>query len=377
MGNSINPNIISWARQRAGYDYKNLPKNVDTEKLKKWESGTSAPTFTQLEALAKIFNIPVAVFFFPEPPKIKEPIKKFRVMPNEVLLKFSPDTYKRFHLAQSYQDSLYELAKDFAPEKKIFHDINPANLTAVELADSVRNYLKVDIEKQFKLPNAETAFKFWRRKVEDAGVFTFKDSFKDRFISGFCLLDEVYPIIFINNSTEFTRQIFTLIHELGHILCDINGLTVVDDDYINRMNASDRKLEIYCNQFAGNLLVPPNEFRKDINYFHEWGPESIEKVAKKYSVSKEVILRRLLDNGIIGQRYYEIKANEWKAEYMGRVTPPKGGNYYLKRLSYLGQGFTNIVNENLKRGKINDVEAAEHLHVRAKYLKPLFDHAER
>lgn len=292
-------------------------------------------------------------------------------MPTDEKLKFSPDTYKKLLLAQSYQDSIKFLAKDLISEKKIFKDIFFADRNPIKLANEVREYLQAPIESQIKLRDTEAAFKYWRRKIESVGVFTFKDTFKDRFISGFCLLDEEYPIIFINNTTAFSKQIFTLIHELGHILYGINGIILVDDSYIDEMNINDRKLEIYCNEFAGNFLVPVKEFSQDIEYYIKSGPESISKIANKYSVSREVILRRLYDNQIIDRIYYETKAKEWIEEYLGRSVKSSGGNYYLTKLAYLGQGYTNLVYENLKRGRITEIEASEHLQMKARNLDKL------
>ncbi len=67
------------------------------------------------------------------------------------------------------------------------------------------------------------ALKQWRQAVEDCGVFVFKAAFKQKDISGFCLMDESLPVIYLNNSTTKTRQIFSLLHELAHLLLSING----------------------------------------------------------------------------------------------------------------------------------------------------------
>ena len=45
----------------------------------------------------------------------------------------------------------------------------------------------------------------------------FKDSFKADDVSGLCLCDEEYPVILLNNKMSFTRQIFTVFHEIYHL----------------------------------------------------------------------------------------------------------------------------------------------------------------
>ena len=42
----------------------------DFRSIADWENGEGGPTYPQLEKLAKKFQVPVAVFFFPEPPAL-------------------------------------------------------------------------------------------------------------------------------------------------------------------------------------------------------------------------------------------------------------------------------------------------------------------
>jgi Zn-dependent peptidase ImmA (M78 family) len=83
------------------------------------------------------------------------------------------------------------------------------------------------------------------------------------------LLHETFPIIVVNNSNSFSRQIFTIIHELCHILLKINGVTDVDEEYVDYMSTEEKELEIKCNQFAAEVLGPRREFENNIpELFH-------------------------------------------------------------------------------------------------------------
>ena len=164
--------------------------------------------------------------------------------------------------------------------------------TLPELASDIRSYLGISLEQQFNFRGFGEAFKAWRNAIEQCGVYTFKDSFKDRFVSGFCLFHDKFPVIMVNNSNSFSRQIFTLFHELGHILLGVNGITDVEDRYIDFMDNNDRSLEIACNHFAAEVLVPSSAFLKEVPEFEAAGQEIIPELAKKYSVSREVVLLR-------------------------------------------------------------------------------------
>ncbi|MRS02646.1 ImmA/IrrE family metallo-endopeptidase, partial [bacterium] len=226
MITAVNPAIIQWARERSGLSLDDLAflMKRDPDELQQWEDGKLAPSYTTLEDLAyRHFKIPLALFFFPVPPDIDDPTGKFRRLPECELERFSPDTIQKIRSAQAYQDSLEELFVESQTERMIHHDINPIEFTLENLAAKVRKYIGITFKQQFNFRSSNQAFKSWRHALEEAGVFTFKDSFKDRFLSGFCLVHEQYPIIMVNNSNSFTRQIFTLLHELGHILYGVNG----------------------------------------------------------------------------------------------------------------------------------------------------------
>lgn len=370
----INPKMISWARERNGLSIEQLAEKMKREpvEIETWENGTVFPSYSLLEILAyKHFKIPLAVFFFPEPPDIEDPIKKFRRLPDSKLKRFSSDTLQKFRLAQSYQESITELMSELKISKKNFKDIEVKNIDITSLARNIRNYLAIGLEEQFSFQSYSRAFKAWRHAIEESSIYTFKDAFKDQFISGFCMLHDQYPIIFINNSNSFSRQIFTLIHEFGHILFRVNGITDIDDSYIDLMTSNERDIEFKCNKLASEILVPSHHFRNEIPTIEQVDSKSITKLADKYSVSREVILRRFLDYNIIDNTYYQEKSNLWNQDFLRKKIKRTGGNYYLTRLSYLGEGFTRLAFQNYYQGRINKIQLATHLNIKARNIDNL------
>ena len=370
----VNPEIIVWARERNGFTVDVLAKRlkVASHEISMWEQGTKTPSYTVLEKLAyKHFKIPIALFFFSKLPDIEDPRNNFRRLPDFELQRLSSDTLQKLRLGQAYQESLAELIPKGVYKQKLFQDLDPKGMTVEHLARQVRDYLGVTVQKQIALGGEEEAFKFWRHSIEEAGIYTFKDTFKDKFISGFCLLHSQWPIIFINNSNAFSRQLFTLIHELGHILFGIYGVSDVDETYLTYMSSPEKTIEIKCNRFAAEMLVPEDVFLSDISLFEREGPNIIPEFAKKYSVSREVILRKLLDHSLIGQKDYETLSGKWNRDYLRMHGRSKGGNYYLTRLAYLGEGFVRVAFDNYSAGRITSVELANHLNIKARSLKRL------
>ena len=181
--------------------------------------------------------------------------------------------------------------------------------------------------------------------------------------SGFCLYDKKFPIIYVNNSKSDTRQIFTLLHELSHLLLGTGGMDTRLDDYIHLLKGDARKTEILCNRFAGAFLVPDDDFNKKIVGI-SISETLIQKMAKQYSVSREVILRKFLDRNLIEQSYYERQVKEW-----ARVVPSKrssGGNYYLTKGTYLGEHYIDLAFRRYLQKKISVDQLANYLGVKVK-----------
>jgi Zn-dependent peptidase ImmA (M78 family) len=298
-------------------------------------------------------------------------VKKFRRLPDYELEKFSDDTFKKIRIAQGFQDSLPAILEGQKNNRKIFNELKPNGISIKKFAQQARTYIGITTSEQFKFQSSSIAFKQWRHVLEEAGIFTFKDTLKDLFISGFSLLDDEYPIIFINNSNSFSRQIFTLIHELGHILFGVNGITEIDETYFSYLNSSEHKIEILCNQFASEFLVPDDEFKNDIIRYEEEGIDAVSEIAYQYSVSREVILRKLLDKNIVSEALYLKQSQEWNKEYLRAKQKTSGGNYYLTKISYLGEYFTKAAFTKYHRGQLGRTALANHLNCKSKNLNKL------
>ena len=266
--------------------------------------------------------------------------------------------FTRSYSLQGYQESLRILLKDTA-EKRIFDLVKPSrDSKATIVAEQIRKFVGIPIESHLGFRSAETAFKGWRHAIENCGVYTFKDSFKDHFVSGLCLIDTDFPVILVNNSASFTRQLFTIVHELGHILLQVDGLTDVSDEYLDHMEPAEREVEVACNEIAAKVLFPSNSFAPDIQLFRDKGMESVASIAQKYSVSREVILRRFLGLHLVSLDAYQEKASEWNADFL-RSKKKKGGrgNYYLTKLAYLGEGYAKLAIGAYRQGAIPSTEA--------------------
>lgn len=371
----IEPVVLKWAREQAGYDVNEVAHALgkDASVVLAWEAGEDAPTYTQLEKLAyTIYKRPLAIFFLPEPPKEANIKQEFRTLPDFEMDRLAPDTRCKIRMAHAFQLSLAELNNGANPsERKIFRDISLSlNANIAHYAQRIRDYLGVSLESQIDCRDADASLKVWRTVIEQAGIFVFKDSFKQKDISGFCLFSDEFPIIYINNSTTKTRQTFTLIHELVHLLLQVNAIAKVDDSYIDFLPQKEQNIERFCNALAAEVLIPSEDFAIALRKFSDVNIANISHLADRYCVSREAILRCLLERKLVGREYYQEKVKQWNQEM--KVRGP-GGDANRTKYVYLSEHYLNIVFAKHYQGAISVEQVADYLGVKTKRVSVLED----
>jgi Zn-dependent peptidase ImmA (M78 family)/transcriptional regulator with XRE-family HTH domain len=371
----LNPEILKWARQSCGRTLEEVASslNKEVETIIRWESGEESPTYVQLEKLAyKLYKRPLAIFFFPNPPREADPSQSFRTLPQMEMETLAPDTLFAIREAKAMQLTLLELNEGVNPSQhKILHDIVvKKNEAAGEVAAGLRTYLEVSLQEQMEWKSHDDALKRWREVVQQKGVFVFKRSFEQKDISGFCLDDALFPVIYLNNGTSFSRQIFSLFHELSHLMLKSNSISKLDFRSIEALPRQERETEYFCNKIASEFLVPSADFKERIKN-QIINENSIAKLANQYKVSREVIYRKLLQLNKIGKDQYEKRRDEWNRD--ARRGGGKGGNYYATQAAYLGDSFIKLAFSGYYQGKYSIEQLADHLNIKAKNV-PALEH---
>jgi Zn-dependent peptidase ImmA (M78 family) len=369
----VQPSVIRWARESMGMSVEDVAHKLkrSSEEVRAWESegSASSPTYAQLENLAyKVFKRPLAIFFLPAPPDEIQPTREFRTLPDADLQTLNADTYVQVRKAHAYQITLKEVFDGRNPgERSIVREVALDMQLSVETqARSVRKVLGISLEDQLGWKTDELALKRWRESVEAHGIFVFKAPFKQKDISGFCLLDANFPLIYLNNGTTKTRQIFSLLHELAHLLLNVSGISKFEQSYMSRLPVAERRIEQFCNKVAAEILIPSDDFGQQIADLPS-DAESMQdhlfaNLASRYGVSREAILRRLLDLERVRQAFYEQKAKLWASQKKAA----SGGDWYASQNTYLSDKFAREVIGRHYRNQISVEQASEYLGIKAK-----------
>lgn len=188
---------------------------------------------------------------------------------------------------------------------------------------------------------------------------------------GFSLSEPILPVIGLNGSDSVNGRIFTLIHEVGHLLlgdggsCDLGDYTDVSSPPV--------PVEVFCNAFAGALLVPRPALLEDAAVRNataatSWSQSELERLARRFRTSREVVLRRLLTIGRTDEHFY----GNWREAALTLPGRDKGAtgrpSVAVMTVRDVGKPFARLVIDAYHADSITGSDVSEFLGVRLKHL---------
>jgi Zn-dependent peptidase ImmA (M78 family)/DNA-binding XRE family transcriptional regulator len=372
--------LLTWARKSSRLTIQEAAKKaqVKDERLSSWENGDSNPTMAQLRSLGQIYKRPIAVFYLPEPPKDFTPLHDFRRLADYETGLLSPALTLEIRRARDrreialdlYRDLNYEVKK--IPSKIDLHD-DPESL-----ALNIRKSFRINRDMQLGFADEDESMTFWRSSIENKGILVFTAyNVEVSEMRGFSFSITPLPAIVLNNKDADRGKLFTLIHEYVHILLREGGLCDLSEDSNQPEN---RKVEIFCNRLAGEILVPTEPLLLEEEVLNkklgdEWTQEEISKLANKYKVSREVIIRRLLLCNLINAQFYKKMREKLQEEYVLFSAHKKEGFAPpdVLALSRAGKPFARLVLDGYHEKKISASDVSDFLDVKLKHLDKIKD----
>jgi len=171
---------------------------------------------------------------------------------------------------------------------------------------------------------------------------------------------------------------FTMFHELTHIMLHEDGLCDLSEE--SDRAPEEQRIEIFCNHVAGAALVPQDhllseELVRQKGNSPEWSDHELRLLADRYSVSREVLLRRLLVCRRTTETFYQRKREQFQEEYTAQGTRRPGGFVppHVVAVSSAGRFFTRLVLNNYHEENITVSDVSDLLGVRLKHLPKIED----
>lgn len=381
---NVDRKTLIWARTTAGLEPEAAAKKlgVSLASLQSWEAeGGKKPTMKQLRKAARVYHRPVCLFFLPSLPDDADSIRDFRRMAATGVAAMTSALRFEIRLARERREEALELARDLRQSPIDFAESASLNEDPEGVAARLRASLGVASADQTGWQSKYDGFNAWRAAIERMGVLVFQTGataslrVRPEEARGFSIADKPLPVIVANGSDPVTARSFTLIHELTHIALRSGGVCDLHHSVSPRTEID--KVEVFCNRVAGAVLVPADDLRRAGVVLHhgsstQWTDAEIAELARKFWVSWEVILRRLLIIGETTEAFYDRWRSDRRDKYPDKVD---SGEPHLKTpirvVRRHGRLFPRLVLEGYDESVLTAHEAASYLNAGPEHLEDI------
>ena len=347
---NIKSEMLVWAYERAGFNEERAVKAFPN--LSYWLKGEKLPTVNQLQNFAKRFYVPFGYLFLQNIPTETIPFPMFRGEAGE-MSHFDLNVYDTVNTIRSRQDWLEE----YLMENDIEICKLPNSITLQtpigEAVGILRSFLELEPRWAFSLARTDVAVGVLTERLEQIGVFVAYNgvvgnntqrTLKVSECRGFALVNRVAPYIFVNSADSKSAQLFTLIHEVAHIMLGVSAGHAGEE--VGAHDAHER----YCDMLAAEFLVPAHVLCETWN-------GDIKKQSRLFKISEIVVARRAHDLGLLTDADYR----KFWLEYSHRPVMEKkkggGGDFYLTSVKRVGKLFAIHVRNAVNNRQLEYTEA--------------------
>ena len=389
----VNPAILRWARETAGLTPEEAAKKLQlrpargvpaVHRLNALEAGEDIPTRPMLVTMAAKYRRPLLTFYLSAPPRRADRGQDFRTLPeghtaaDEALLDaLIRDVRARQAMVRAVLEDEEEATPlSFVGSKEMTDGIP-------SLVSSIRDTLQISLSEFRSQSSSEEAFGVLRDRAESAGVFvllmgnlgSYHTAIGLQTFRGFAVADPVAPFVVINDQDSISAWSFTLLHELTHVWLGQTGISA---------ERGDLAIERFCNDVAGEFLLPANELR-ELSIVNTADMEAIERPITGFARDRN------LSSSMVAYKLYRVRAidqdtwrslstafrNRWLEErrkYREKNRDQEGGpSFYVLRAHRLGKGLVDLVGRMMNGGALTTSKAGKVLGVKGKQVQALLD----
>jgi len=159
---------------------------------------------------------------------------------------------------------------------------------AERLADWARGTLPIDVD-------GDERFEELAKQIQaELGIDVLVEPYPGDPLSGAAITDRSFPLIFVNAAHALPRSLFTLAHELGHVLAGHDGGGITLDRELSGSTDDER----LANAFAASFLMPKERV---LEVLDEMGRSdaALIRLTFEFGVSFESLIYRLHNLGVI------------------------------------------------------------------------------
>lgn len=388
---ALNPQILIWARLSAGLSvdeaahalgFKETQDRTAADRLRAMEDGKEEPSRSVLLRMSQTYHRSLLVFYLSEPPRTGDRGQDFRRPQGATAPEYDPTLDALIRDIRGRQGIVRDLIEQTEAEKVAYVGSAQMGTPVAELAQRIAEGLGFSLAQFRQEATVQAAFSYLRQKVEASGTYvlllgnlgSYHTNIPSGVFRGYAIADPVAPFIVVNDQDAPVAWPFTMLHELTHICLGATGLSG---------ESIAAQLETYCNNVAGEILLPAADLDELRTLRHAPFGETIETVARfarQRNISRPMVAYKLLRRGIITHtRWQEMEkhyGDEWLTAQAQRKTENKdegGPSYYVVKRHRLGQALLKLVKNSLAEGFLTYTKAGLVLGVKPRNVDPLID----
>lgn len=359
---SINTANLRIARENIGLDTKVASGKITASKqdfVAEWENGNSLPTWSQVDKLAKLYNVPELLFFSNETLAKHKDIPDYRIGADP---KDDGKIQKLINLVVTRQKWLEKYIKEDGFTKNQLQGSGKGLSSPRQLANLIADKLQIDINEIKNISGREKVLDYLIGKAEAKGIFVGKTIAQHRIsvedMRGLYVSHDYCPFIILNRKDTISAQIFSFAHELSHFFRKSDAVS--NSLEFRKTGQDSNPEEVFCNKVAAELLLPNDEFIKEY-----YGKDDINAISNLYKVSPIFVFYRLKELGRIregSERELEREIQkEMKEGLLAKAEKDKGrtgGSHINNMRDSNGDLFNRIVQRSYLDNRMGYVEAA-------------------
>jgi len=323
----VNPQILTWARTTAGlsveeaahaFGFQDTRKRTAAQRLEAMESGEEEVSRSVVLQMAKQYRRSLLVFYLPEPPRTGDRGQDFRTVPGAQPPLYNPLLDALIRDLRARQAIVRAVAQETDAQPLDFVGATSMSLPPRDLADLITKRLQFSLEEFRRQGTPDLAFNYLRRTIEDAGIYvlllgnlgSYHTNIPIEIFRGFAIADPIAPFIVINDQDARTAWSFTALHEVAHLWLGATGVSG---------ESMDAQIEKYCNDVAGEILLPASDMRTlrqlRTRAFAE-AVAAISTFATERNVSRAMVAYKLLRVDAINERTWQQLAAHFRQEWL-------------------------------------------------------------
>jgi Zn-dependent peptidase ImmA (M78 family) len=377
----ISGKVLAWAIEEGGFTVLSFADRigVDPDTVRAWVSETEQPGKTQFSRIVEVLRRPSAMFFLPNPPTQTALPPNFRRAPGPSPRDVTP--YERIEIrwALGLQDVARELRHDLEDERVEFPRSEERE-DAPAAAARVRTWL-VGPETGGA---GKDPFKALKGTLEERGVFVFQLQLTPRStakrpsgpgIRGFSAWDDYAPVVAINTSYNAGAKLFTLAHEVGHLVARSDSSCF---GFSGPGSATEPGTERWCELFASALLLPETSVVEEMGrhgYLRNRrlvDAGAVARIAEHRGVSIRAMALRLIDLDYAPRELYGIVDREFPtSEYKEGPGFGPSRDRVARRLAETGPVLSQLFVSGLRERVFSLRDSARYLRVHPSEMRSL------